>query len=123
MKRPTRTRITVDRLKVFARHGALPQEKDVGSYFYVTVEAEVTDCQAALTDRLSDTLSYADIARTITEEMAVRSQLLEHVAARIAQRLLADHPSVLSLLVKVTKENPPLGVECTGAGVELIFDR
>ncbi len=101
----------------------MPQEKDVGSYFYVTVEAEVSDCEAALTDRLDDTLSYADITQAITEEMAVRSKLLEHVAARIAQRLLADHPSVRSLLVKVTKENPPLGVECEGAGVELTFSR
>ncbi|MCD8266849.1 MAG: dihydroneopterin aldolase [Prevotellaceae bacterium] len=120
---PTRTRIIVDRLKVFARHGVLPQEEAVGSYFYVTVEAEVSDCEASLTDSLSDTLSYADIARTITEEMATRSQLLEHVAGRIAQRLLAEHPSVLSLLVKVIKENPPLGVQCQGAGVELTFVR
>ncbi len=123
MRKPRKTKIIVDRQKVFAHHGVLPQEEAVGSYFYVTVEAEVTDCQAALTDRLSDTLSYADIVRTITEEMAVRSHLLEHVAGRIAQRLLANHPSALSVLVKVIKENPPLGVQCAGAGVELTFHR
>ncbi len=119
----TLTKITIDRQKVFARHGALPQERLVGAYYYVSVEAETEDDTATRTDRLADTLSYADISQVITEEMGVRSDLLENVAGRIKERLIGCHPSVCRLSVRIIKENPPLGVQCEGAGVELTFVR
>ncbi len=119
----TLTTITIDRQKVFAYHGLLPQEGVVGAYFYVSVRLEMDDNAAILTDNVDDTVSYADISRIITEEMAVRSRLLEHVANRIKDRILALHSGVLRLTVSITKENPPLGIECRGAGVEVTFLR
>ncbi len=117
----TLTKITIDRQKVFARHGALPQESLVGAYFYVSVEVETEDNVATRTDKLADTISYADISRVITEEMAERSDLLEHVAGRMKERLLSIYPSVVRLSVRIIKENPPLGIQCEGAGVELTY--
>ena len=46
-------------------------------------------------------------------------QLLEHVAGRIADRVFAEFPKVMSLDLRITKLNPPLGGDCKGVGVEL----
>ncbi len=117
----TSTKITIDRQKVYARHGVLPQESLVGAYYYVSVELETETDVATVTDSLRDTMNYADISRMISEEMAVRSNLLEHVAGRIKDRILAACPSATRLSVRIVKENPPLGVECQGAAVEIIY--
>ncbi len=117
------TKIIIDRQKVFAHHGALPQEQAVGAYFYVSAELVMEGNPSALTDNLSDTVNYASVSQAITEEMAIRSDLLEHVAGRIQKRLLNEHPTALQITVRVMKENPPLGIQCEGAGVEVSYSR
>ncbi len=119
----TLTTITIDRQKVFAHHGVLPQENVVGAYFYVSVRLEMDNNAALLTDNVDDTVGYDLLSRIITEEMAVRSSLLEHVANRIKDRVLALAPAATRLSVRIEKENPPLGIECRGAGVEVTFVR
>lgn len=109
--------------RVYARHGVLPQERETGAWFRVSVEAEADFTAAMQSDRLEDTLSYAHLAGIVTAEMAQPSQLLEHVAARIARRTLEEHAQVRAITVRVVKENPPLGIECQGAGVELSLQR
>ncbi len=122
-KRVSQMKIRIDRQKVYARHGALSQEQPVGAYFYVSAEIE-TDFTAAMdSDCLSDTINYADIAQTIKEEMEKPSQLMEHVAGRIAKRILNRFPTAKTVIISLSKENPPLGVECRGAGVELTLCR
>jgi len=112
-------KIIVDSLKLFAHHGVLPQEQLVGSYFYVSVTAETECTVSALSDELSDTVSYADIVECVNTEMSITSKLLEHVCGRIARRLLQDHPTLTRVTVRVIKENPPFGAQCNGAGVEI----
>ena len=40
--------------------------------------------------------------------MQIPSQLLEHVARRIADRIRSAHPEIIHLEVKITKLDPPL---------------
>ncbi len=75
------------------------------------------------TDQIEDTLSYADLSELIKNEMAVPSQLLEHVAGRIARRIEECYPAVVGIELELTKENPPMGVNCQGAGVRLCLHR
>lgn len=98
----------------------MPQERVVGGWFRVSVEAETLDTRSMESDVLTDTVNYADIARTICEEMSIPSLLVEHVAGRIGRRLLSDYPTLEGVTVRVTKENPPIpGLQCDGAGVEI----
>jgi dihydroneopterin aldolase len=49
--------------------------------------------------------------------------LLEHVAGRIGQALLAE-PRVARVRVRILKLDPPIRTMATGmVGVELVFDR
>lgn len=112
--------IDIDRLKLHARHGVLPQERTVGADFYVTLSAQVeVQPKAWRDDELEGTVNYADLVAIVRREMAEPSKLLEHVAARIASAVLAECQSVSAISVQIQKENPPLGVLCEGLGVKI----
>lgn len=112
--------ITVRRIRVFARHGVSPQERTVGADFYVTISALVeVEASAWRDDQLEGTADYSRFVSIARREMAVPSNLLEHVAARIASALLAECPSVSMVSVTIEKENPPLGILCDGVCVKM----
>ena len=115
-------KLIIDRQKVYAQHGVLDQEHAVGAYYYISVEAETTNTKSIDTDALRDTINYADIAQIIKREMEIPSRLLEHVAGRIARHILTEYPTVHHIKVRIMKENPPMGIECLGAGVEIEMD-
>ena len=113
------TYIELKELRFYAYHGVLPQERRVGGWFRVTLRVGYDWSRAAKTDLVGETLNYAELYQLVDREMAVPSQLLEHVAGRIATSVGAHHPDITSIDLWVTKENPPMGAECQGATVEL----
>ncbi len=116
-------KIIIDRQRVFARHGVMPQEQQVGAYFEVSTEAETDLCDSMRTDSLSDTVSYAQLAQIVEQEMKQPGKLLENVAWRIASRMLRECPALNRTTIRILKQNPPMGVECGGAGVEITLCR
>lgn len=70
-------------------------------------------------DDVADTLNYAELCQLIEKEMAVPSNLLEHVAGRIGKAIMECYPQVEDLDLSIIKKNPPMGVPCEGAGVEI----
>lgn len=107
-------------LRFYAFHGVLPQEKSVGAFFILNICVKVDVERAALTDELSDTVSYADIYQIAKEEMQVTSELLEHVAGRICKRLYQEFSSVEAVDITIEKENAPIGTGAQGlAGITL----
>ena len=116
--------IKINRLRLFARHGDLPQEQAVGANFYVSICATVKASDKALQDDdLTGTESYALMAETVKEEMVQTSQLLEHLAWRIGKRLLADFPRISRVTVRVEKENPPIGMQAESVGIKVTLER
>lgn len=116
-------RVFVKKLRIYAFHGVLPQENVVGAYFTIDISIDTDFNRAMATDELDGTISYADICDTVKQEMAITSKLLEHVAGRICNALFSRFPSATKVKICITKENPPMGVECGGAGVEVEQDR
>ena len=113
------SRIFIAGLRLRACHGVLPQERTVGGDFEVSLSVEYDITRAMATDDVADTLSYADLSELVRREMAVPSNLLEHVAGRIAKAIIERWPQVQSVSLSITKLNPPMGADCDGAGVEL----
>ncbi len=115
--------ISLNDIRIFARHGVMPDERTLGAWFRVSLSV-TTDCpNATESDELDDTVNYALMAEIVKEEMGIPSKLLEHVAGRIGKRLLADIPAIETLTVKVYKEHPPVCVECESASVALTLHR
>ena len=98
----------------------MPQERVVGANFYVSVEAMVRVGESAFVDDCLDgTVSYAGIIDVVRAEMSRPSQLLEHVAYRMAVRLKSAFPRIESVTIRVDKENPPCGVLAQEIGVSV----
>lgn len=108
-------------MKFFAHHGCFKEEKLIGNHFIVDFSAEVDMSVAAKSDNLDDALNYQLIFDIVKEEMAVSSNLLEHVAGRIVGRVKARFPQILSGQVSVAKLNPPLGGQVDASKVTLYF--
>ena len=115
----TTSNIFLNGLRIYAYHGVLEQESRVGQWFSVDISVGYGFSRAMLTDDVADTLSYADLLVIVRHEMAVPSQLLEHVASRIVQNVLKTFPQVNTIDLRLTKLNPPMGASLDGAGVSL----
>ena len=111
--------ITLSGLRFHAYHGVMAQERKVGAIYSVTLRLWADISRAAVSDQLADTLNYAEVYEAVKREMAVPSQLLEHVAYRIGKAVCEAFPMVYALDVSVTKLNPPMGADCEGAMVQL----
>ena len=116
--------LSINRLKVYAYHGVLPQEQTIGANFYLTIQAQVDADDASLkADELTGTVRYADVIESAVEEMMTTSRLLEHVVCRIANRLLDDFPRIREVSVFLEKENPPLRAQAESIGVGFTLKR
>lgn len=112
-------KVFINDIRIYAHHGVMPQEQSIGGEFLASIEAEFPNPIAIKTDDLSDTINYVDITEIVQTEMTIPSKLLEHAAGRIAQKILSRFPSITMVTVRLIKRNPPLGVACKGAGVEI----
>ena len=86
-------------------------------------ESNIDFTHAAQTDELKGTVSYADIYAVVKKEMKTPSKLLEHVCERIGQRLFNDFPTIQKIIIRLSKENPPMGSDCRNVGVEVHYTR
>ncbi len=104
-------------LRLYAFHGVMEQERRVGGWFLLSLRIYYNMVRAMETDRLDDTVSYADLCELVKAEMAIPSALLEQVAGRIARKIQDRFPAVTGIDLELIKENPPMGAHCRGAGV------
>ena len=115
--------ITLRNVRFYAFHGVLPQERQVGGDFLLSLRVGYPLAKAVESDEVGDTLNYATLFDLAKREMDIPSQLLEHVAGRIAKAVMAAFPEVTSIDLELTKLNPPMGADSDGAGVELHWKR
>lgn len=111
--------IQIENMEFYAYHGCYEEERVVGNRFIVDVQIETDLSRAAVTDSINDTLNYQMAYNTIKAEMSIKSHLLEHVAARILDKLYSTFSSIEKATVKVSKMNPPMGGEMERVSVTL----
>ena len=119
--RITSSYISLRNIRFHAFHGVMPQERRVGGDFLVNLRVGYPLEQAMQSDEVGDTLNYATLYEVVKTEMMQPSNLLEHVAGRIAEAIAEHFPQVTSIDLALTKQNPPMGADCDGAGVEIHF--
>ena len=118
--------MTIESSQIFLRdvrlrayHGVMEQERRVGGDYAVSVTVDYDISRAMVSDDVGDTLSYAALYDLVCRQMAQPSQLLEHVAGRIARAVIDMWPETLGVSVELVKLNPPMGASSDGAGVRL----
>jgi dihydroneopterin aldolase len=83
--------IAITGIRAFGRHGAYAGEKDRPQAFDLALKMRVDLEAASRSDRLADTIDYAEIHRRVVEIVQQRSfDLLERLGAEILDVLFAD---------------------------------
>ena len=100
--------IELEGMEFHSFHGVLEREKVTGNLFVVDFRGVLDMRAAAESDALEDALNYAEIYDVVAAEMALPSDLLEHVAGRIVKALAAEFPQLESFSVRVSKRRPPV---------------
>jgi dihydroneopterin aldolase len=113
------SKIFLEDVKIYASHGVLPEENIIGTYYILNAEIHTDLWDAAVSDDLNDTISYADINEIIHDEMKIKSKLLEHVAGRIITKINEKFNQISYIKLKITKTSPPMKGEMKGASIEL----
>jgi len=113
-----RTMITLETMRFRACHGLSAEEHVIGGDFLVDLSCTIhTD--AVETDRIEDTVNYAELFDLVKTEMMIPSFLIEHVAGRIIKAIHDRFPEIEALTVKVSKLNPPVHGEMGSASVTI----
>ncbi len=118
-------RIILTGMQFYGFHGVNPEERRLGQPFIVDLAAELDLSAASVSDRLPDTVSYTDLYRVVKAVVEGEPRnLLEAAAGAIAAGVLAQHPSVAALRVRVQKPRPPIrGSVIEAAAVEIYRKR
>ncbi len=106
-------------LKFAAKHGVLPEEKNLLQPFEVDVEIKCDLSIPAESDRLEDTINYSCIVSKVNEVVNGESRcLIERLAGLIIEKLniLVDEGE---LIVRVRKPRAPIGIPFDNIEVEL----
>lgn len=111
--------IDIRDLRFHAFHGVEAQERLTGNDYEVSLRLQVDVSRAMVSDNVDDTVNYAEVYALTRREMAVPSNLVEHVAYRIGLGIMDRWPEIKSVDIRLTKLNPPMGADCKGAGVQL----
>ena len=111
--------VEVTGLSLFTRHGVTAAERVIGQRLVIDLAFELNECDAMVTDRVDDTVDYADACEQAALAAQERSySTLERLCAAIADRLLERY-SADSVRVKATKPEPPIALPVEAVSVEV----
>ena len=111
--------IKLKNIRTYSYHGCLIEEGKIGSDYTVNLEVKTDLRKSSISDDLKDTVDYVLLNRIVVEEMAIRSDLLEHVAHRILTRIFEEIPEISRIIVAVSKLSPPIGGDVEAVTIEL----
>lgn len=117
------TTIELEDMQFRAYHGCYDLEKKVGNNFRVdlSIDAQVGD--SPVRDDISQTLNYLEVYDTVSEQMAITSNIIENVALRIIDSLYAKFSQITKITIKVSKLAPPLGGKVQKVSVLMTKER
>src|SRR3954447_8741800 len=110
-------------LSIYTHHGVSDAEREVGQRIEFDVTFDVPDCDAVLTDRLEDTVDYAEVCDIVALAATERSyKTLERLCKVIGERLI-DRYRCEHVRVRAAKPDPPLPLAMQEVAVEVTHER
>jgi 7,8-dihydroneopterin aldolase/epimerase/oxygenase len=116
--------IFITGLVIHARHGVMEHETEVGQRFVIDLELFTDLSESSHTDRLVDTVSYANVVTTATSAFKnTNYKLLERAAGAVADAILTTFSRIRSVKVTVHKPHAPIAAIFDDVGVVLTRNR
>lgn len=107
-----------------ARHGVFPEEEKLGQRFHVDIDGHIDFRPWSRTDEFAKAVSYQDIYETVRVVVeGPRVNMIETLAERIAQAVLAAFPPVEAVRVEVRKPAAAIAGVFETVGVEITRTR
>ena len=98
-------------------------EREVGQRLVIDLRLEVGECDAIVTDRVEDTIDYAEVCEAVALAAQQRSyRTLERLCAAVAERLVEQFGAE-SVWIKIAKPEPPIPLPVEEVAVELWRER
>jgi len=103
-------KIQIKGLRVYGYHGVMEHEREEGQYFIIDATINVDAERASATDDIANTVSYAEIASLISENVRNNPvNLLETLSQRLADEVLfAASPWAKKVKITVSKPDAPI---------------
>jgi dihydroneopterin aldolase len=106
-------------LSVYTHHGVEQAERDVGQRLVFDIDFELGECDATVTDRVEDTVDYADVCQQVYLAAQERSyKTLERLCSAVADRLIERYGAE-SVTVRAAKPEPPIALPVEEVAVEV----
>lgn len=111
--------IEISGLSIYTHHGVSDAEREVGQRLVLDLRLELGETDATATDRIEDTVDYAEVCQLVTLIAQQRShRTLERLCSTIADRLIADY-ALEGVWVKAAKPEPPIPLPVDEVSVEV----
>jgi dihydroneopterin aldolase len=117
--------VTVDisGLSIYTHHGVEEAEREVGQRLVFDVSFELDRCDAAVTDRLEDTVDYGDVCQQVALAARERSfHTLERLCSHVADRMMERY-GVDQVTVRAAKPEPPIALPVDEVAVSVYKER
>ena len=103
--------ITLTGIEAIGFHGVYPAERRDGQRFIADLTLFVDLAPAGASDQLSDATDYSLVAQRVHAQLIGEPvDLIERLASRIADDLLANFPKIEAMSVTVHKPDAPVGI-------------
>jgi dihydroneopterin aldolase len=118
-------RIELRGLRVLARVGVLPFEQSQDQPVEIDLDLVADLGAAATSDDLADTIDYGAVCAAVEQDVVNGGPvaLLERLAGRIAEAVLALDDRIAAVDVTVRKLRPPVAQDLATSGVRLVRHR
>src|ERR1700756_3370041 len=111
--------IEVSGLSLYTHMGVTAAEREIGQRLLVDLRLDIGECDATVTDRIEDTVDYAqgcELANLVAQQRSYKT--LERLCAAIADRLLERY-ALGAVWVKAAKPEPPMALPVSEVSVEV----
>lgn len=117
-------KILMNNMAFYGFHGVLDEERNIGQKFYVDLEMSLDLTAPGKTDRVDNTVSYAEVYDDVKYFVeSARYNLIEALGENICQAVLTKYPQVVEVMVRIKKPEAPVRGIFDYFGVELVRSR
>ena len=113
-------KILLNEMEFYGYHGVFKEENKLGQRFRVSVELHLDLRKSGQSDKLEDSVNYAEIysiTRSVVEGETLK--LVEAVAEKISSNILDTFPIVESCKITLIKPDPPIPGHYQSVAVEI----
>jgi dihydroneopterin aldolase len=112
-------RVEIAGLSLYTHHGVEEEERKVGQRLIFDLSFELGECDATVTDRVEDTVDYADVCQQVALAAQERSyKTLERLCSAVADRMIERYGAE-AVTVRAAKPEPPIALPVDEVSVEV----